>query len=250
MDLGHLHALRQRHGRQDGGQGSGQHGLAGAGGAGKEQVVAAGGGDLRGPFRRGLALDIGEIPGIGGLLGHEDDGGLLRHVPFAPQELHQLLQIVHGKDPDPLHAGGLGGVLPGHEEHVLPRLTGGDDHGQHPVDPPDVAVEGQFPEIHRPHEGRLLQDPLGGQERESDGQIIDAALLAHVRRGQAHRHVAVAGKVVARVLHGGPDPLLGLLHGGVGQAHRLIGVDPAGDVGFHLHGEAVEAAEAEAVGLG
>ncbi len=116
--------------------------------------------DLRRPLGRGLALDVRKVPGIGRLLGDEHCGRLGLHAPVALQEGHQLFQIIYGEYPDPLHASGLDGVLPGHEEHVLPHLPGGDDHGQNPVHPPHVPVEGQLSQIHGPGKGRLLQHPL------------------------------------------------------------------------------------------
>ncbi len=56
-----LRASSPGHVRQDGGQAPGQHGLARAGRADQQQVVAAGGGDLQRPLHVLLPHHVGEV---------------------------------------------------------------------------------------------------------------------------------------------------------------------------------------------
>ena len=65
VDLGGLQGLFETPGRQHRAQAPGQHGLAGAGRAHHQDVVAAGGGDEQGPLHRLLPLDVPEILVIG-----------------------------------------------------------------------------------------------------------------------------------------------------------------------------------------
>lgn len=64
VDLRHLEGLLIGHGREDGGDATRQHGLAGAGRAGHEQIVGARRGDLEGALGDELALHVGQIVGL------------------------------------------------------------------------------------------------------------------------------------------------------------------------------------------
>ena len=59
--LGDLERLVLLEGREQAGEASGQHRLAGAGRAGEEQIVGAGGGDLEGAAGLVLASDVGQV---------------------------------------------------------------------------------------------------------------------------------------------------------------------------------------------
>ena len=63
VDLGGLEGFVETQRREDGGQALGEHGLAGAGRADHEDVVAAGGGDFEGALGDVLAADVVEVVG-------------------------------------------------------------------------------------------------------------------------------------------------------------------------------------------
>lgn len=69
VDGGDFQGFLSGEGREDAGDSFGQHGLSGAGWAGEEQVVAAGGGDLQGEAGSVLACDVGEVGSFGGVGG-------------------------------------------------------------------------------------------------------------------------------------------------------------------------------------
>ena len=61
VNLGGLESLFEGERRKNGGHALGQHGLAGAGGADHEDVVASGAGDFDGAFGGLLAADVFEV---------------------------------------------------------------------------------------------------------------------------------------------------------------------------------------------
>ncbi len=64
VDARSLDGFFERHGRQDGGNAFGQHGLAGAGRTNKENVVTTGAGNFQRALGGLLAVDVSQIHGI------------------------------------------------------------------------------------------------------------------------------------------------------------------------------------------
>ena len=73
VDLGGFEGFFEAQRREDGGQALGEHGLAGAGRADHEDVVATGGGDLEGALGDVLAADVAEVGLV--LDGFVEEGG-------------------------------------------------------------------------------------------------------------------------------------------------------------------------------
>ena len=199
-----------------------------------------GGGDLQHPLHRALAPDLGKVrqgevllvplPHRGGV-----DGGP------AGQVVGQLAHRLHGVDGEALGQGGLRGAVRRDEEAADPRRPGGQGHGEHPHHRPQGAGEGELP-----HEGTVgvgpVQLPGGGEDAHQNGQVVHRAGLPPVGGGQVHGDPP-HGKGVAAVLDGRPDPLPGLLHGGVGEPHDVEVGQAPGQValgGDLIPGDALE----------
>ena len=94
------------------------------------------------------------------------------------------------------------------------------------------AVETQFADDYGPaQDGDVL---AGGEDPESDRQVVIGASLGQVGRRQVHSHSAIGEAQTSRG-HRGPDPVLGLAHRGVGEAGELEDVVLTPDVGLDLH---------------
>ena len=226
-DLRGLQGLPLRHVRQDGGQALGQHALPRPGAADEEDVVPPGGGDLQGPLHVLLAHDVGKVRSRlprGG--GDEGRGGREKRLPA--QVAQQGREVRHGIDREAPGQGGLRRVL--RRDIQLPdaQPRRGHGHGQHPLHRPQGPGKAQLPQEGGPLP-RGLDVPLGGQEPQEDGQVVDRALFFQRRRGQVHRDAADR-ELEPRGLHRRAHPLPGLLHRRVGQAHNIKGGQTAGQV--------------------
>ena len=225
-DAGDLQRLLPAHVRQDGGQPLCQHGLARAGGADHQQVVAAGGGDLQGPLHVLLAHHVPQVRHGAVVLPRRPrrSGG---EGSLPPQVAHQGRHIRHPVDGEALRQGGLGGVLRRNEQLPHAGLPGRQGHGQHAGHAPQGPGEGQLPDEGRVRRGRG-QLPAGGEQAHEDGQVVHGPRLLLPGGGQIHRDAA-DGELGPAVLHRRPDPLPGLPHGGVRQAHDVKGGQAAGE---------------------
>ena len=245
MDLGGLHRLLKAHLRQDGGQALGQHGLAGAGRADEQQVVAPRGGNLQRPLHVFLPHDIPQVregtvflsrfPGRGGGEG-----------PFPLQVGHQGVDVRDAVDRQAARQGGLGGVFRRDEQLLYPGLPGCQGHGQHAGHAPQRAGEGQLAQKRRVRRGNG-QVAAGGQQPHENGQVVHGAGLFLPGGGQIHGDAA-DGELRSAVLHRRPDPFPGLPYGGVRQAHDVKGRQSAGEkaLGPHLvSGDAGKAQRAD-----
>src|SRR5439155_26782967 len=82
----------------------------------------------------------------------------------------------------------------------------------------------------------------GGHDAKRDGQIVGGAFLAQVGWGEVDDDAGRAGHGAARVADGGAHALLGLVDGGLGQAHDLDeGEGRPADVNLHLYEGAFQA---------
>ena len=157
----------------------------------------------------------------------------------------QLGHVVDGVDGGAVGQGGLGGVFLRDVQGLQPLPLGGQGHGQHARAGPELAGQGQL--AHK-GAGALPQAELsaGAQQPHQDGQVIQGADFFHMGGGQIHRDSA-DGEAEALVLDGRPDPLPGLVDGGVGQAHHGEGGQAVGQVALHRHGVARHAVESQGV---
>ena len=225
-DSGDGQRLLPAHIRQDGGQPLGQHGLARAGRADQQQVVAACRGDLQGPFGVFLPHHVPQVR-AGGLvrLRRPRRGGGETRLP--PQVARQSLHVRHTVDCEPFRQRGLGGIFRRDIQLLHAGVPGRQGHGQHAGDAPQRPGEGQLPDERRLFRGRR-QLPARGQQPHKYGQIVDRARLFLPGGGQVHGDPA-DGELGPAVLHRRPYPLPGLPHGGVRQAHDVKGGQAAGE---------------------
>ena len=240
INFGGLQRLFTGHIRQNGGQAAGQHGLARAGRADQQYIVAAGGGDLQRALHVLLSHHVGKVrhraAGRGRLPAGRRNHGRL---PF--QVGRQLLYVLHTVDGQAVGQRGLGGIGGGNVQlpHSLPGGKHG--HGQHAGNGPQGAGQAQLAQ----KGGVLRQGPhlsRGGHDPQQDGQVIDGALLPQPGRRQIYGDAA-DGKLRPAVFHGGTDPFPGLLHRRVRQTHHVKGRQTAGEHTLHRYLIAADAAE-------
>ena len=227
VDLRGLQGLRPGHGGQDGGQPLGRHALARPRRAHQQHVVASGGGDLQHPLHLLLAPDLVEVrQGLGGDLPSPGRGG--GDGGPAGEMVRKLGHGLHGVDRQPPGQGGLRGGGRRDEEGPDPRPLRRQGHGEHPHHGAQGAGKGELP-----HKGAglVLPDelPVGGQDAHQNGQVVDRARFPQVGRGQVHGDPP-HGEGEAAVPGGGPDPLPGLLHRRVRQAHDIEVGQAGGEV--------------------
>ena len=241
-DAGDGQGLLPGHIRQNGGQPLGQHGLAGAGGTDEQQIVAARGGNLQGPLHVFLAHDVPQVRKIGGVrLRHPDRGG--GEGLFSLQMGHQSFHIRNAVDRQPTRQGGLGGIFGGDKQLADARRFGRHRHGQHTGDAPQGAGKGQLTDESRIRR-QSGQIAARSQDAHQDGQVVDSAGLFLPGGGQIDGDAA-DGELGAAVLHRRPDPLPGLPHGGVRQAHHVKSRQAAGEKTLGAHLVAGDAAETQ-----
>jgi len=167
--LGDLERLVLLERRQQAGQAPGQHGLAGAGRAGEEQVVGAGGGDLQGPAGLVLAADVGEV------LDRRDRGlrrraGTVQVAP-ADQPLADLPERGGAGDPQVGDEGRLDQVGLGDDQQAGVRAAGGQGGRQHALDRADVAAQAELADGPQALERGRRPRPGCGQQPDGDGQV-------------------------------------------------------------------------------
>ena len=243
-DHGGLQRLLPGHGGEYGGKTAGKHAFSGAGRAGKQDIVAPGHGDLQRPLGLLLALYLGKIRAvhIGSRLRHR--GG--RDDLLPPEMADEGLGAGYGDD---LHLAGVGrlrGVGRGDEELGQPRLPGGQGHGQGAADGAHLTPQAQLPD-EAPILRQGLQLPRGRQDPQKDGQIVQGAALAGVRRGQIHGHPS-RREAEAAAFHRGPHPFPGFPHRRIRQADQVeVGLNASGGVAFHGDRVPVYAPDPQAV---
>jgi hypothetical protein len=213
------------------GEAPGQHGLAGAGRAGEEQVVGAGGGDLQGPAGLVLAADLGQVLDRRDRCGGRRAGTV--QVALADQPLADLPERGGAGDPQVGDEGGLDQVGLGDDQEPGARPAGGQGGRQDAVDRADVATEAELADGPQALEGGRRHRPGRGQQPDRDGQVEARAVLGQVGRGQGDGDAPVR-PLVAGVAERGPEPVAGLEHGRAaepdhghrGQAAPDVDLDP------------------------
>ena len=226
IDLRGGQGLLPRQVGQDGGQTLGHHGLARAGTARHQNVVAARGGDLQRPLGLLLSLDLAEVGA-----GTDGGGGYPRlrrgDESLPPQVGGQLPEMADGIDGQSPGQRGLRCVVGREVEGGDARPLCRQRHGQHAADGAQLTGQGQLTQ-----EGGVLlsgegQLPACGQNAHQNGQVVDGAHLFPVGGGQVDGD-AGHGKIEAAGLDGGAHPFPGFLDGGIGQTHHVKGGQTAG----------------------
>ena len=218
--------LLPAHVRQDGGQAFCQHGFPRPGRADHQKVVPPGGGDFQGPLHVLLAHHVPEVQKARLVLSRRPGRGGGEGL-FSPEVGRQGRHILHAVDRQPPGKRRLGGVARRDEELPHPRPLRRQGHGENPRHAPQGPGQGQLPHKRRVRRG-LRQVAVCRQEAHEDGQVVEGPRLLLPRRGQVYGDAA-DGELGPAVLHRRPDPLPGLPHGGVRQAHHVEGGEPAGE---------------------
>ncbi len=217
--------------RQDAGQAAGQQGLAGAGRAEQQQVVAARRRDYQGPFGLGLALYLGQVR-YRCRLGEAGTGLHRRQFPLAAQVFAQLEQVIGGDDAHPGHQGGFGGVGPGHQQGAL-LVSAGQGGGQDSLHRAQLPGQGQLAEGFAVLQAVCGDLVAGHQQAEGDGQVEAAAFLGQIGWGEVDGDALEAGKVEAGVLQRAADPILALTYCGLRHADQSETGHAIGQVDFN-----------------
>ncbi len=217
-DHARLQHLARIHGRQDRGQALRQHGFARPGRAHHQQMMAAGRRHFERPLRSLLTLDVLQIRKPAHVLG---EAGLRpRQDLRALHMIEYLDDRLWAEDIDVIPGpGGFRAAGPGADEAEAPSI-GGNRRGQCPGDGAQCAIEAHLADHDIAVEEILRQDAQRRKHGERDGEIIVAAFLGEVGRGE------IDGEPLARQrqAHGKerrPDPLAAFHHRLVGEAHNI-----------------------------
>ena len=229
---GYRQGLLAGHVRQNGGQALGQHGLAGAGRADEQQVVAACGGNLQGAFSVFLPHDVLQIrqrrPVLLGLpYGSGGEGS------FAFEMRGQGGHVRHAVDRQAPGQSGFGGVFRGNEQRLDAGFPGGQCHGQDAADAPQRSGEGELAQK-RGVFRRRGQLSGSGQDSHKNGQIIQGPGLLLPRGGQVDRNPADR-EAGAAVFHRCPHPFPGLPDRRIRQSHDIESGKTAGEKTLGLY---------------
>jgi hypothetical protein len=95
------------------------------------------------------------------------------------------------------------------------------------------AIERELAHKHRISKACIQNLLCGSQNSHRDRQVEARALLAEVGRGEVYNHL-LGGHTALRVLEGGANTLLALLHGIVGQAHKVEAYTSARNIHLDL----------------
>ncbi len=230
---GGLQHLLRRHRRQDGGQARRQHGLAGSGRAGHQQVVATGGGDLQRALRALLPAHVAQV---GQRAGARQICPLARprQALMALRMVHQLHQGGGGDDVQRLPSpGGLAAVGRRADDAALvfQRLH---RRRQHTGNGRDGPVQRQLAHADEAAREIRRQHAHGGEQRQGDGQVVVRTFLRQVGRRE------VDGNALCRQRQPGggkrgADALAAFGHRLVRQADDGEGGHAAADVHLHIH---------------
>ena len=242
VDFRGLEGFGAGHIGENGGDAPCQHGLARAGGADEQHVVAAGGGDLQPALYVLLPHHVGKVrQGTG--RGRRLPAGGGGHGCVAAEVGDELGHILHTVDGEAVGQRGLSGVLRRDVQGLDPQPGGAQRHGQHTGDGAQRAGEAQLAQ-----KGGVLRQRLQllrrRKDTQQDGQVVQRTLLADTGGSQIHGDAA-DGEFGAAVLHGGADALPGLLDGGVRQTHHVEGGQSAGEEALYRHLVAADAGKTQ-----
>ncbi len=243
VDLRRLDHLLAAHIRQDGGETSRHHRLAGARRPDAEDIVPARGGHLEGALDALLPLDVGVIRQRELRRADHGRGGGLEPA-LALQMSDELAHVLQRDDLHALGKGRLGSVLGREIEAFDAAALGGDGHRQRAGDAAQRPVKRELAQ-----EGAAAVDAgqlaLRGEDADEDRQIVERAGFFPICRREIDRQTA-RREAEAVVFDRRAHALAGLLDGRVGQPDDLKAGQAAGDIDLHGDLEAAYAADAEA----
>ena len=227
-----------RQGREDAGQPPHEHGLAGAGGPGQQQVMPAGRGDLGGASRDELASQVEEVR-PGRLPGSRPGGlGKRRDRPGAEHVLDGRRQVRNGDDVDAFDRAGF--ERAGGRKHDL--LEAGvarrERQAEGAAHPSHLAAEAEFADEHAASRaGRTgAAEP---EEAERHREIESGAALSKIGRRQVDRDGARRDRE-AGVAQRGPHAIARLAHAGVGKPDDGEAGEPVGGIDLDVEHAGLE----------
>ena len=185
--------------------------------------MSACGGHFECPLDVLLSLYVGEVEGKLVLMGKEflagvDDGGL--HRGGLVEEVYDLGDVVRAVDGEVVDDSCLACVLLGYYHAFEAQLACLDGDGQCAFDGLQAAVEAQLAHEQEARQAFGLDEPVGSQQADGQGQVVGRAFLADV--GGGHVDDGLTGRqFVAVDCKGGGDALLALFDGRVGQTDEV-----------------------------
>ena len=258
VDLGGLKRLFKAQRREDRGQALGQHGLAGAGWADHQDVVAAGCGDLKRALGDVLAADVAEVGVVLGSFAEKllaVDGERLREdvaLCGGVEQLADLKQRVDRVDVDAVDDGRLARIGGGDDQVLDACGARRDGNGQHAAHCAQRAIKAKLADQDEVADVLDGESAVGTQDADGDGQVETGALFFEVGGSEVDGD-ACGREVEAGVLDGGADAVAGFADGGVGQAYggeaAVIGGLDAGEVDLDVDEVGVDTVDGGAARL-
>ena len=250
VDAGDFDCFSEGEGREDCGEPPGEHGFAGSGWAGHEDVVASGGGNFEGTNGLGLTFDVVKIDGECFVLtiwlnlefvGLVEDGAVEEFDDF--EEGAEAVNFEFGDD------GGFGSVGFGNDESLETLLVGHDGDVDGTVDPAEVSVEAELADDQGLVEG--LRGDLTGDSEDCDGdrEVEAGAFFADVGGGEITDEEAV-GESESRVADSGGDAFLGFLDGFIGESDDEELGHAAAEIDFDNYWDSIDPVKSGGVSLG
>ena len=220
--------------RQQSGQASGQHRLAGARRTDQQQVVLSRGRNLQGAFRDFLSAHVGQVRTGRGGAGGQPPRAVGGQWLIAAQVCGQFEQVGGGVDFAAASQRGLRGVVGGHRQGP-PSTDRGQGRRQHPANRAQFAAQAQLGVEFHALGGLDRELARGGQNTQRDRQVEAAALLGQVRRCQVDRDPP-GREFETGIDQCGADPVLALLDRGFRQSNDRQAGQPASQVDFDTDG--------------
>ena len=216
MQLGDLERLVARQGRQDGGQPSGEHRLAGARRADHQDVVPPGSGHLQGATGLRLPSDLGEVHRVSRRLHRAGRVGRAG-PPRSTEEPNDLGERRRPHDLQTLDQRRLLGVGGGDDHAAHPRAPRRDRRREHTWGGDQSATERELAREHPPLQlgGRHLGHRDEHPHRH--GQVEPRTFLSE-RPGREVDDHSAQWPLQPRALHRRSDPVASVLNTGSGQA--------------------------------
>ena len=213
MHRRHLEGLLVVQRRQDPGQPTREHRLAGPWRPDHRQMVPARGRDLQRQPRLRLPEDVGEIRTAHPTHSDRRDARdqLLNLAPQAPD---QIPQVPHPPHRHPGRQSSLGQIPDRHDRPFPTGGPGGQQRGQHTPHRPDLPVQSQLPDEHRAPGRPRRHHTRRSQNRNRQSDVVTGAALGQGGRRQRQRDPPI-GPFLPRIHHRRPDPIPRLRHGGV-----------------------------------
>ena len=235
VDLGDLHALLQVRGRQDGGQASGDHGLAAPRRTDEQQVMPSCHRHFRSPADMLLSPDIPVVQAFLQVPGRQKFPFLLRRDPaFSPQIISCFRQRLHSQDTNPFRQSSLGCIFFWQDTGVTSHPAGLQHNGKDPRYLPDPSVQAQLPDHQSPGKLSRVVEIQGSHHRQGNGKVEGSPSFAKGCRGQVD-HDPFGRKLGPGIPEGRPHPGRRLLHLRRQIAHHMEDGQPVAHIRLHLH---------------